>query len=933
MSIRTLAAGAAIAFVLAASSRPSAQNPSPSPPTFRSRVDVISVDVVVTDKQGRPVEDLKPGDFTVKVDGRNRPVVSAQLVKVDPSPKPSAAADTFVSSNAGSVSGRRIVVAVDQTLIAPGAIAPLMRSAARFVDALGPADYAAVFAFPEPGLRVDFTVDKSLVREAMPRIVGQPAKIRTTTFTLSMQEAENIERSERTSLNILGGSADEIWSSMGPTIRRVVERGCRSLTVEELKTLEHLEDLKRCLRDLVLDASSEVADRRAEAELSLRRLGSLLRELALLDGPKAMVLVSAGLVADDAALAEVTKLAADARTTIHVVSVDREGERDRTDLPNRQSELKLQDRALELHGLETIADGTGGTLYRAIVPAVGVFDRLASALSASYVIGVERRDGDPERQRIEVDVRRRGVTLRSPRVVTTGAQTNGGRSLEEALGQALASPLPQPGIPLRLSTFIRREASSEAYMVNLAAQIGATGSPAGELAVGYAVLDQENRLVTSRTQRVPMTGSPDASVLLPYETATTLRPGTYSIRFAVVDPAGHRGVVVRRVELPEPVATTLTTSDLIIGATTGGAPTLIPAVEPHVDARLAAYLELYAPDGQRGTVSVVLEIAEGEASPALIRAPLNIGAGAQPDWRVASGTVGAALLPGRYVARASVQLDGVPVRVVARPFVLDRAGPRQLTAAPAGATAAPLGPIPLAPDARVRTASYVSAFVRALSNVVGQEDFEVAGHKVRSEFLLVQHPASPGDFLTYRDIVQVNGVDVPDRQERLADLFLEPGSPARDRVRQITQAAEQYVPSLLNPIFVVAFLQAGMQARFELTERDAGGHWPPAVKAVSFVETARPTILRAGLQGERDVPVRGTAWIEPETGRVLQTELHVPSGRSTTSIVTTFALDQRLQIMVPAQMRTQNPNGVATYSNFRRFSVRTETAVDTDHLP
>jgi hypothetical protein len=104
------------------------------------------------------------------------------------------------------------------------------------------------------------------------------------------------------------------------------------------------------------------------------------------------------------------------------------------------------------------------------------------------------------------------------------------------------------------------------------------------------------------------------------------------------------------------------------------------------------------------------------------------------------------------------------------------------------------------------------------------------------------------------------------------------------------------------------------------------------VKAVSFVETARPTILRAGLQGERDVPVRGTAWIEPETGRVLQTELHVPSGRSTTSIVTTFALDQRLQIMVPAQMRTQNPNGVATYSNFRRFSVRTETAVDTEHL-
>ena len=101
------------------------------------------------------------------------------------------------------------------------------------------------------------------------------------------------------------------------------------------------------------------------------------------------------------------------------------------------------------------------------------------------------------------------------------------------------------------------------------------------------------------------------------------------------------------------------------------------------------------------------------------------------------------------------------------------------------------------------------------------------------------------------------------------------------------------------------------------------------MKAVTFTEVAKPTILRGGIQGERDVPVRGTAWIEPETGRVLQTELIVPTGRSSTTIVTKFMLDPRLQIMVPEQMRTENPKGVATYSNFRRFSVQTDTAVET----
>jgi hypothetical protein len=58
----------------------------------------------------------------------------------------------------------------------------------------------------------------------------------------------------------------------------------------------------------------------------------------------------------------------------------------------------------------------------------------------------------------------------------------------------------------------------------------------------------------------------------------------------------------------------------------------------------------------------------------------------------------------------------------------------------------------------------------------------------------------------------------------------------------------------------------------------------------------------------------------------------VPSGRTTTSIVTKFTLDPRLQIMVPVEMRTENPKGTATYSNFRRFNVETDTAVDTKPL-
>ena len=56
-----------------------AQQPQTPPlPTFRSSVEVTTVDVTVVDNAGRPLADLQPADFTVRIDGRVRRVISAQ---------------------------------------------------------------------------------------------------------------------------------------------------------------------------------------------------------------------------------------------------------------------------------------------------------------------------------------------------------------------------------------------------------------------------------------------------------------------------------------------------------------------------------------------------------------------------------------------------------------------------------------------------------------------------------------------------------------------------------------------------------------------------------------------------------------------------------------------------------------------------------------
>ena len=910
---------------LAAPAGRAAQDAQRSTETFQSRVDLIALDVVAVDGGGRPVEDLRSRDFTVKVDGRERPVVSAELVKVErgqPGEVPVLLPEGFVTTNVATANSRRVAVAVDQTLITPGSIAPLLRSASGFVEKLTPQDYAALITFPEPGPRVDFTTDKARVRKGIQDVVGQPAKLTTGFFTISLTETVDIADKERVQL-----SSPPTWDTAGPTMRRVMERGCRGRSLDELMMPENAMELEQCLRDLANQSMTDALIARQDGNISLRRLESFLTELIPIEGPKSMILLSAGMLVENLQLLdEAARLAAAARTSISVVAVELEREQEIKSLPNSQGSTKLFDRTLELQGLETVADRTGGTFTRFRAgTGEGIFDRLESAMSAWYIVAVERRPGDPERQRIDVEVKRRGVTARTSRMVVSTSAVNASRPKEEVLRDALSSPIAVSGVPLRVSTFAQRDATMGKYRLHIAAQVGQPGSPSAEYSVGYVVMNAGNRPVTSLGRRLQLSPAPGggSSESLHFDTALLIDPGVYSLRFGVVDPEGRRGTVVRRVELEPLPGEGLKTSDLIVGDVVAEGDVLHPSVEPHVRGQVASYLELYLPDADPGGLTVALEIAEGEASPALATKMLNIGAGSQPDWRVATGIVDVSVLPGKYVARASIRRDGKAVRTVSRPFVLEKTDPAVRRQTDRRQNEKPGAPI--TPEMQRQTASYVAQVVGNFTNVLGTEDFALKGpdRRVTSNVLLVPYPGSQRDLLFFRNVTQVNGVAVPDRLERLSDLFQKPVALVRDRVRQITLAAENYVPPIFNPIFVLAFLQADFQGRYEWAVTDAGAEWPAQVKAVTFVERARPTVLRAGPLGDQDVPTRGTAWIEEGTGRVLQSELQVGSGRSTIKALTKFKLDDRLQIMVPDTMRTENPSGVATYSDFERFAVET----------
>jgi VWFA-related protein len=639
-------------------------------PTFRTGIDLVAVDVAVVDRNGRPVEDLRAPDFAVKIDGEVRRVVSAELVKVDVEAAKKQVADkseTFYTSNLTPPNGRQIVIAVDQINIRPGSLRPIMAAAQRFLDRLSPLDQIAFITFPEPGPRVAFTNDKLKLKLAMQGLIGQQPRTTAGQYNIGVSEALAIEEKR-----------DQLM------LAAVMNRECRSTDPMQRA---------QCERDIISESSQIARNVREDADQSLIGLRNILERLSFIDGPKSLILISEGLaIQDTSELRSIVQMAGMARTSINVMLIDLQ----RGDVTiAEQPPTELQDRRIQVTGLEALATMSRGSLFHIAGTGEPIFDRLASEISAVYILGVEQRPSDSkgDRHRIDVEVRRQNVTIRSRQAFVMSPTFTKKRSAEDHLRDALASPFPVSGLPVRVTTFAQQDPASQKVRLTVSAQVGAPGAKPAPFTVGYIVIDDTNQVAGSfvtKAQLSPSAGSPNEP--LHFVSGLVLDPGIYSLRFGVVDDAGRRGSVVRDVNAWKMAGETLAMGDLIVGNLPQSGQGLRTEVEPYVvDDRLAAYLELYSnADATWSNATVTFEIADNLDAPALTSQPVQLVPGKQPTWRIASGVMPAqALPPGRYVARAQIKRDGRAVGVLVRPFVLERAAGAR-TVAPTAVTAASL---------------------------------------------------------------------------------------------------------------------------------------------------------------------------------------------------------------------------------------------------
>jgi hypothetical protein len=249
-----------------------------------------------------------------------------------------------------------------------------------------------------------------------------------------------------------------------------------------------------------------------------------------------------------------------------------------------------------------------------------------------------------------------------------------------------------------------------------------------------------------------------------------------------------------------------------------------------------------------------------------------------------------------------------------------------------------------------RTGAYLADYETRLSSVVAEERYEqvvqyyatsAAGargasqwqrrRRLLSDYLLVKVPGLTG-WQPYRDVAEVDGEQVRDRQNRLMDLFTRPAALALDQAARIAEESARYnigsVSRTINvPTLALVFLSRANRHRLDLSP--ASGRTIAGVETAAFAyrERSHATFIRT--HGDNDLPASGTFWVDASSGRIIQTAITTDDGSLRSEITVTYGPDDRLGIWVPARMRevytlaAERVEGTATYSKYRRFRVET----------
>ncbi len=952
-----------------------------APPTFRTGTEVVLLDMVVRDKRGQPVLDLRQDEIQVSEDGTRCEVVSVRLIQggaVRPAPMgpvgaatpPGAPEVPEAASSATPARSSLVVLVFDQLTLEPARRA--REAANQFAQRAFPPDTWFAVAKIGHGIRLLQTFTSNLAD--LPKAIEAATLGGDVTHDSAISPGfDSITDQALGASNALSGGALSGSNGRFPELDQVKQGFAQAF---------------------------DMAARTQRGRASIAPLEAMVKGLEPVQGRKTLIYFSEGLQLPPAVQASFDKLLSDAnRANVTIYSLDTRGLTIKSPTEDTARRLATAasgadpspigatasidygaDAILDaLRGLnvqanmETLALATGGFLIGNSNDLGPGLDRVAGELASYYEVAyVPPLNARSDRFRhIQAKVLRPGVSLRTRSGYFPSASgTPEVQARDLPLMSALQAATPPHDFDQRAQVLHYAAEGSERDALLLVevplADLQLTKDQAlktyrAHLSLVALVKDDLGRLVTRLSHDWPLEGSLDQAESVARGTVTfrrslRLAPGKYQLEAAVQDRESGR-LSVKRFGFaipsggPGPILSSLSMLKRGEAAAGEGGPTtdplrvaavaLVPDLEPALPqgTRDASFFVRVYPSGPE-PVKATVEVRRddqvvGRSEPEL---PARDEKG-EVAW--VGGLDPSRFPPGSYELSVTVRqgvdeaVERVPFRIDPRPGAAN--GPEVVDAALA--------------TVLDRAGQYVADYEQTFRNLVAEENYiqwengnmGLARRVLRSDLVFTTTPG-PIPWTCFRDVYEVDGQRVREREARLEKLFLQGSASAVAQASAIRRESSRYnlgsaVRNINVPTLPLLFLHPRNQMRFRFQRK--GQRWISGVPGaeIEFTEVTEPTLVNDG--HDEDLPGEGRFWIDTNRGTVLRSEVtfHFKPHRALARITTEYRPEPGLNIWVPAEMKERYEDlggkrvfgstveGWAKYSNYRRFTVSTEEKV------
>lgn len=546
-----------------------AQTPSQTPPSdrpvFRAGVDVVRLDIRVTDESGKPISDLRADEVEVIDGGTKKPVVLFQHIAPAGRSNNEARQRTVaaeISTNQGAPRGQLYVLVFDQDHITSGAEQRVRQAAEAFLRRrFTPEDRVAVYGLPGPGPSLPFTRELSAAIAQLKLVRGGLQRTLTPgERDMTVNEAYEILRGNDAVINRFMTTASNRTGVL-PDVTGRVAGGT------DLNTT----------RALIVDqANLTVQNADADSRRFLDMMSQLLRTFRSVDGRKTVMLFSEGFHGDNIgrSIEDVAAAAAETYAVIYSFDLNKRTQSLTSVMPTGSDVAPEISNRLE--SLSLLSMDTNGQV---ILDASSHLDQALDVLGAAeldyYIIGfptpaaaLTNRD---EYRHVSVRVGRPGARVSTRTGYVAGpAQTPADR--RRAIDAALRAPFSQQGLRVEYTTYIGQSEHPGFQGVAVSLQSELPVAPAGADAfadVVFVVNDlKTGQVLANGSDRIalPHQAARDSAVGQgAWRARFDLPAGEYMMRCVVREPGGLAGsadrqFVVRSLTGPEPAA-----SDLLLG--------------------------------------------------------------------------------------------------------------------------------------------------------------------------------------------------------------------------------------------------------------------------------------------------------------------------------------------------------------------------------